>query len=181
MNPLEDIIVALRPVKPDAPFTVPNSIRHWDPSMPSSATWRSFDPLTGAAVVWSNADLHNFGWEYMWHCHLLGHEENDMMRPIVFNLVAAAPVASTSVAGNNDITVTVSSPPTPGPVPDHYDITMTAPGPAPVSGQMLVLSTPTGSVTFTGITQTGIYSFTVQAVYVPTGTSMPTVVTANVP
>ena len=28
----------------------------------------------------------NFGWEYVWHCHLLGHEENDMMRPIKFNV-----------------------------------------------------------------------------------------------
>ncbi|MFH1595139.1 MAG: multicopper oxidase domain-containing protein, partial [Pseudomonadota bacterium] len=25
----------------------------------------------------------NFGNEYVWHCHLLGHEENDMMRPLV--------------------------------------------------------------------------------------------------
>ena len=58
---------------------------------------------------------------------------------------------------------------------------MTAPGPSPVSGRLLVLATPTGSVTFTGITQTGIYSFTVQAVYATTGTSMPTIVTANVP
>jgi len=29
--------------------------------------------------------MFNFGWEYVWHCHLLGHEENDMMRPIVVN------------------------------------------------------------------------------------------------
>ena len=26
----------------------------------------------------------NFGHEYVWHCHILGHEENDMMRPIMF-------------------------------------------------------------------------------------------------
>ena len=25
----------------------------------------------------------NFGWEYVWHCHILGHEENDMMRALV--------------------------------------------------------------------------------------------------
>ena len=23
----------------------------------------------------------NFGWEYVWHCHILSHEEMDMMRP----------------------------------------------------------------------------------------------------
>ena len=27
----------------------------------------------------------NFGHEYVWHCHILGHEENDMMRPLVLN------------------------------------------------------------------------------------------------
>jgi hypothetical protein len=25
--------------------------------------------------------LVNFGWEYVWHCHILSHEEMDMMRP----------------------------------------------------------------------------------------------------
>ena len=24
----------------------------------------------------------NFGDEYVWHCHILGHEENDMMRSL---------------------------------------------------------------------------------------------------
>ena len=23
------------------------------------------------------------GYEYMWHCHILEHEEHDMMRPVV--------------------------------------------------------------------------------------------------
>jgi hypothetical protein len=27
----------------------------------------------------------DYGWEYVWHCHILGHEENDFMRPFVFN------------------------------------------------------------------------------------------------
>jgi hypothetical protein len=26
-------------------------------------------------------DIVNFGWEYVWHCHILSHEEMDMMRP----------------------------------------------------------------------------------------------------
>ncbi len=26
----------------------------------------------------------NFGWEYVWHCHILSHEENDMMRAMGF-------------------------------------------------------------------------------------------------
>ena len=100
MNPLEDIIVALQPKTPIVPFTVPLSIRPLDPTMPIGMTnalfWSSLPPgatvptfpfttptpgtLTGNTV---NATT-NFGWEYVWHCHLLGHEENDMMRPIVF-------------------------------------------------------------------------------------------------
>jgi hypothetical protein len=43
----------------------------------------------------------NFGWEYVWHCHLLGHEENDMMRPFVFEVAPSAPTApsATPAAG----------------------------------------------------------------------------------
>ncbi len=37
----------------------------------------------------------DFGFEYVWHCHLLGHEEGDMMRPIVFNV--PLPVAPTGL------------------------------------------------------------------------------------
>jgi len=45
----------------------------------------------------------NYGWEYVCHCHLLGHEENDMMRPIVFNVpVPPTPVGLTAkIAGGN--------------------------------------------------------------------------------
>jgi fibronectin type 3 domain-containing protein len=47
--------------------------------------------------------LVNFGWEYVWHCHLLGHEENDMMRPILFTFTSAlpdAPVLTSDVSGS---------------------------------------------------------------------------------
>jgi hypothetical protein len=33
----------------------------------------------------------NFGWEYVWHCHILGHEENDMMRAMILAVPAAIP------------------------------------------------------------------------------------------
>jgi hypothetical protein len=46
--------------------------------------------------------LVNFGQEYVWHCHLLGHEENDMRRPII---VAAAPDAPANL-----VATTLSSP-----------------------------------------------------------------------
>ena len=33
----------------------------------------------------------NFGYEYVWHCHILGHEENDMMRAMILGVAPAAP------------------------------------------------------------------------------------------
>ncbi len=36
----------------------------------------------------------NFGWEYVWHCHLLGHEENDMMRPMSMIVQHTLPLAA---------------------------------------------------------------------------------------
>jgi FtsP/CotA-like multicopper oxidase with cupredoxin domain len=92
MNPLEDIIVAMRPIAPKLPFGVPDSQRLLNPAMPVGAPMDSFDPLTGAPITIANA-LFNFGWEYVWHCHLLGHEENDMMRPLAFTVRSAVPPA----------------------------------------------------------------------------------------
>jgi hypothetical protein len=54
----------------------------------------NIDPYTNNGVTTVN-DYTNFGWEYVWHCHLLGHEENDMMRPLVFKV--AVPLAPFSL------------------------------------------------------------------------------------
>ena len=35
----------------------------------------------------------DFGWEYVWHCHILSHEEMDMMRPQVLHVARALPDA----------------------------------------------------------------------------------------
>ena len=98
MNPLEDCIVALRPTTPTLPFKIGNSIRPLAPTMPLGTTteFTGVDPTTGNPVTVVNAPF-NFGWEYVWHCHLLGHEENDMMRPIVFLAAPAAPSNLTAV------------------------------------------------------------------------------------
>jgi FtsP/CotA-like multicopper oxidase with cupredoxin domain len=84
MSPLEDIVVALRPQKQTLPFTIPESVRPLDVTNPLGSTgqFSNIDPLTNNPKTIIN-QLTNFGWEYVWHCHLLGHEENDMMRPIV--------------------------------------------------------------------------------------------------
>lgn len=96
ISPLEDTIVAMRPILPRQPFGVPDSVRPLNPMMPlgSGAGFNSTDtngdpinpPITNQAV--------NFGWEYVWHCHILSHEEMDMMRPISViadRALAAAP------------------------------------------------------------------------------------------
>jgi FtsP/CotA-like multicopper oxidase with cupredoxin domain len=85
MNPLEDCIVAMRARIPTYPFSVPNSIRLLNPAMPEGSTFASLSPLDGAPITVTNA-MTNFGHEYVWHCHILGHEENDMMRPLVLNV-----------------------------------------------------------------------------------------------
>ena len=35
---------------------------------------------------------------YLWHCHILEHEENDMMRPLLVQAPPAAPIAAAAVA-----------------------------------------------------------------------------------
>ncbi len=115
ISPLEDTIVALRPVIPSVPFDLPNSIRLLDPTMPEGAILANstqadlnglpimaFDP-NGEPVDIINHFV-NFGFEYVWHCHILSHEEMDMMRP---QLVAVAPNAPSGLTvvrignGNN--------------------------------------------------------------------------------
>ena len=96
MNPLEDILVALQPITPATTFPVPNSVRLLDVTMPPGMTtaqggsFSDLNPYTNAGVTTANA-VQNFGWEYVWHCHILGHEENDMMRPIIFQVPPATP------------------------------------------------------------------------------------------
>jgi FtsP/CotA-like multicopper oxidase with cupredoxin domain len=91
MNPLEDAIIALKPVMQTLPFKIGNSYRPMDVTLPIGSTMGFFnvDPAGQPAVVTNQ--VINFGYEYVWHCHLLGHEENDMMRPIIFALGPEAP------------------------------------------------------------------------------------------
>jgi FtsP/CotA-like multicopper oxidase with cupredoxin domain len=95
MNPLEDCIVALRPVSPKDPFGVPDSVRPLDPTMPigSTAGFTNINPDGTPTTPRVTNQLFNFGWEYVWHCHILSHEEMDMMRPIKFNVARSLPAA----------------------------------------------------------------------------------------
>lgn len=122
MNPLEQLFIAMRPALPTAaqiPFMdqVPNSIRLIDPRMPEGAVldepppagW--FDPIQGTQLATPILNHYvNFGWEYVWHCHILAHEEMDMMHSLVFAVPPAAPAnLVSSVVGNGNKTAVVLS------------------------------------------------------------------------
>jgi hypothetical protein len=114
VSPLEDTIVALRPVIPVVPFELPNSIRELSPMMPDGSTtgFNNMDANGNPTNPIVN-QLVNFGWEYVWHCHILSHEEMDMMRPIVFNVartLPAAPVVSFTRNGGVNLTWTDGTP-----------------------------------------------------------------------
>jgi hypothetical protein len=100
MNPLEDILVAVRAKKPVLPgFGLPLSQRLRDPSQPAGVPmgFTQVDVVTGMPAVVTN-QVDNFGWEYVWHCHILGHEENDFMRPVKFNANEVIPATPTNLA-----------------------------------------------------------------------------------
>ena len=95
MAPLEDTIVALRAVVPELPFEIPNAIRNLNPMDPararpiSSSAWTcNGNPLPNPITN----QLINQGWGYVWHCHILSHEEMDMMRPQTLALPPVAPI-----------------------------------------------------------------------------------------
>ncbi len=104
VSPLEDTIVAVRPIVPALPFGVPDSERPLNPMMPIGARGSQNGP-NGTEAGFNNTDAHgnpiapivnevvNFGWEYVFHCHILSHEEMDMMRPVTVYVASAVPDA----------------------------------------------------------------------------------------
>ena len=121
MNPLEDILVALQPITPVPPFPVRDSYRLLDVTMPPTppmndcpapvtgpsplpcSIFTNIDPVTNIGTQTPNR-VQDFGWEYVWHCHILGHEENDMMRAIQFEVPPEAPsnlAVATAASGLN--------------------------------------------------------------------------------
>jgi len=92
ISPLEDTIVALRPIIPTLPFELPNSVRPLNPMTPlgSQMGFNNVDANGDPTAPIIN-QLINFGWEYVYHCHILSHEEMDMMRPVSVALPPNAP------------------------------------------------------------------------------------------
>ena len=109
VNPLEITFVAMRPVIPSAPQAfldkIPNDVRLIDPTKPKGAMlmppplgW--FSPSGNAVTSILNHTV-NYGWDYMWHCHILAHEENDMMHSFAVAVPPAAPTGLSATATIN--------------------------------------------------------------------------------
>ena len=98
VDPLTDTIVAMRPVTPTLPFEIPDSYRPIDTTMPVGDVLdgppAGFKDAAGDPITVTNHYV-NFGWEFVYHCHILGHEEMDMMHGVV---VAVPPVAPSEFA-----------------------------------------------------------------------------------
>jgi FtsP/CotA-like multicopper oxidase with cupredoxin domain len=163
MNPLEDCIVALRPVAPKTPFTVPDSVRPLNPTMPLGDTmgFKNVDP-NGNPITVTNV-MTNFGWEYMWHCHILSHEEMTMMRPVVFQVGSAStyvipgpPTNVIAAASNAQAMVSFNAPAPNGGSPITLYTVTSSPGGITATGT----SSP---ITVTGLTNGTAYTFTVAA------------------
>jgi hypothetical protein len=104
VSPLQDTIVAVRPIVPVLPFGVPDSKRPLNPMMPIGAHGAQNGP-NGTEAGFNNTDANgnpiapivnevvDLGWEYVFHCHILSHEEMDMMRPVTVHVGRALPTA----------------------------------------------------------------------------------------
>ena len=114
VNPLEDTIVALRPASPWLPGTFPTvSARSTPPSRSAPSLYGSpgqqaqfFDP-SGEPVTVTNK-LVNYGWEYVFHCHILAHEEMDMMHALLFAVKPKVPADLTGTRLPGDAGVQLS-------------------------------------------------------------------------
>jgi hypothetical protein len=93
VSPLEDTFVAMRPIIPKLPFGVPDSVRLLDPTMPAGSTVGFNQAGVGGTNLNIVNEKVNMGWEYVWHCHLLSHEEMDMMRPVEVSVSTTKPDA----------------------------------------------------------------------------------------
>ena len=99
VDPLESVLIALRPVLPKLPFKLAASERPLDVTRPLGATggFTDLDPLTADPVTVENA-LADFSWEAYWSVHLPGGEENHVVRPLVVQGSPQAPGGFTGVA-----------------------------------------------------------------------------------
>jgi hypothetical protein len=119
LNPLEDVIVAMRAKRPSVPFGLPQSKRLLDPSKPvgttgAAASGLGFTVATGVTPLPAVSNVQdNFDNEFAWGSAILGHSENDLLRPVIFRPTVAVPDAPTNLTdplGNGTLTWTDLTP-----------------------------------------------------------------------
>ena len=110
VSPLEDTIVALRPILPIVPFDVPNSIRPINPAMalgePLEGPPGGYVDPSGEPIATVTNHTVNFGWEYVVHCHILSHEEMDMMHGVAMAVKPKAPTDLAAVVAGPAVDLT---------------------------------------------------------------------------
>jgi len=70
----------------------------------AASNFSGIDPQNHPVAV--DNRLVNFGWEYVWHCHLLGHEENDMMRSMAVGVAPVTPGTPSAVKAGANVNLT---------------------------------------------------------------------------
>jgi hypothetical protein len=131
LNPLEDVLVAMRAKRSTVPFGLPQSKRLLDPSKPVDTVNPPVPPalpvpgvlyasglgFTAAAGVNPALNASNvqavFDNEFAWNSAILGHSENDFTRPVVFQPTVLKPDAPTNLTdplGNGTLTWTDPTP-----------------------------------------------------------------------
>ena len=104
VDPLESVLIAVRPVLSELPFKLPASARSLDVTLPIGAqgAFTQLDPVTAEPrlepVVNAPADL---SFEARWSIHLVGGEESHTARPLVLQGTPAAPDGLTATAGGD--------------------------------------------------------------------------------
>ncbi len=112
LNPLEDVIVAMRAKSAPMVFGLPASSRLKDPSKALNAAVGSGLGFTNAAAVVDAAGkplltttngLTSYDNEFTWGSAVLGHSENDFTRPVVYHPTVAKPDAPTNLGGSGGV------------------------------------------------------------------------------
>ncbi|MFA6971923.1 MAG: hypothetical protein WC208_11045 [Gallionella sp.] len=114
LNPLEDVVIAMRARRPSIPFGLPQSLRAQDPSValgvagsnlgfiidPGVMTLPTDTPPSTRLLTTTTNVMTNYDNEYVWNSAILGHSEDDFMRPIVYKPIVTTPDTPANLAQN---------------------------------------------------------------------------------
>jgi len=118
MNPLEDVVVAIRAKRAKVPFGMPKSARLQDPARKEGQAGSEMGFTVGLnvpelGIIRDNNRLMNYDNEFYWGSTLLSNSETDFMRPIVFTPTVTLPTAPSNLnapSGNSTLTWTDPTP-----------------------------------------------------------------------